>query len=78
MKYFASVLCMASVASATKVVCIGASITEKGDWNTGTPSYCGMLPNYLGEGYEVVNLGLSGRTMFKDGKENDGSETSYW
>ena len=40
-----------------------------------------MLPEYLGEGYEVINNGKSGRTMLKDGKISVGKldyPISYW
>ena len=63
---------------AIKLTCIGDSITAGGDWTVGTPSYCGMLPELLGAGYSVLNAGNGGKTMLKDGLENDGSHASYW
>jgi lysophospholipase L1-like esterase len=65
--------------SIIKVTCIGDSITAgSGDWQSGGISYCDKLRALLGDGYQIMNAGLSANTMFKDGRENDGSPRSYW
>ena len=58
----------AQTASKIKIACIGASITEGvGLENRKTQSYPAQLQASLGEGYEVVNYGVSGCTMLRKG-----------
>lgn len=55
-----------------KIVCIGNSITE-GFGNTGqAKAWPGQLNQLLGQGYTVLNCGVSGTTMFKN------SDSPYW
>ncbi len=71
-------LAMANLAMAghnrpVRVVCVGASITEGGlTTNPATDSYPAQLAVLLGDGYDVVNLGVSSSTMLKNG------DFSYW
>jgi len=59
--------------SPIKVVCIGNSITEGwGLTNPLTEAYPVQLANLLGSTYEVLNCGVSARTMLKHG------DVPYW
>lgn len=54
-----------------KVACIGNSITEGGGTSDpATKSYPAVLQNLLGDGYEVVNFGVSSSTALKKGTES--------
>ncbi len=47
--------------------------------HTGSATYPSVLQRDLGtEKYEVSNFGASGRTLMKNGKEFDGTASSYW
>lgn len=51
-----------------KVACVGNSITYgAGIANREQNSYPAQLQSYLGNGYEVKNFGVSGRTLLKQG-----------
>jgi lysophospholipase L1-like esterase len=54
-----------------KVACIGDSITE-GSGREHPDSYPSQLQELLGDGYEVKNFGVSGRTLLKEG------DFPYW
>jgi len=57
----------------TKVACVGNSITfGAGIENREKDSYPSVLGRLLGETYEVINFGFSGRTMLRKG------DNSYW
>lgn len=63
-------------AAPLRVTCIGDSITEGG---VCVPeSYTDLLQQQLGEGYEVLNAGVSGRTMLKNGLLDGTQPFSYW
>jgi lysophospholipase L1-like esterase/pimeloyl-ACP methyl ester carboxylesterase len=63
----------AQVTNKIKVACIGASITEgAGLENKQSQSYPAQLQTMLGDGYEVVNYGVSGCTMLRKG------DKPYW
>lgn len=63
----------------TKIACVGNSITEGMGASSGSYNYPSLLQQNLGTtGYEVRNFGASGRTLLKQGKEFDGSPSSYW
>src|SRR6266478_2934092 len=63
----------AQVKNKIKVACIGAGITEGATLeNRKTQSYPAQLQTMLGEGYEVVNYGVSGCTMLRKG------DKPYW
>lgn len=51
--------------AATKVACVGDSITENSGW-------CAALGTKLGANYQVGNFGVSGTTLMKSG------DTPYW
>jgi lysophospholipase L1-like esterase len=58
---------------ALKVACVGDSITEgHGSSDRQTTSYPAILGRLLGDGYQVENFGVSGRTLLKNG------DFSYW
>ncbi|WP_455584185.1 GDSL-type esterase/lipase family protein [Bacteroides sp.] len=62
-----------------KVACVGNSITEGIGASSGSTNYPSVLQKDLGTvKYEVTNFGASGRTLMKNGKEFDGSASSYW
>ena len=62
-----------------KIACIGNSITEGVGASSGSATYPSVLQRDLGtEKYEVSNFGASGRTLMKNGKEFDGTASSYW
>lgn len=68
-----------SFAQKIRVACIGNSITEGIGASSGSTNYPSVLQRDLGtEKYEVLNFGASGRTLMKNGKEFDGSASSYW
>ena len=59
--------------SATKIVCVGDSITfGAGTKSPRTDSYPAQLARLLGKDYQVINLGVSGTTMLKEG------DHPYW
>lgn len=61
------------IGAATRVACIGDSITEgAGVSNPATESYPAKLQRLLGADYEVRNYGVSGRTLLKKG------DFPYW
>jgi acyl-CoA thioesterase-1 len=64
---------VAPAAAATKVACVGDSITE-GDGPTSPNAYPWALRSMLGAAYDVRNFGDSGRTMMK----LPGDDMSYW
>ena len=78
MNKLASSLLITFAAAQIRVTCIGDSITAGGDWTVGGVSYCDKMKDLLGPDYLVLNAGNGGKTMFKDGLENDGSHASYW
>jgi lysophospholipase L1-like esterase len=55
----------------TKVACVGNSITQ-GPGRDNADSYPLQMQAILGDGYEVKNFGVSGRTMLKKG------DFPYW
>jgi lysophospholipase L1-like esterase len=55
-----------------KVACIGNSITAGSGVKDKNNVYPAQLQRMLGDGYEVVNFGVSGRTMLKNG------DRPYW
>lgn len=56
-----------------KIACIGNSITAgDGILNPASDSYPAQLQDLLGDGYNVVNYGVSGRTMLRKG------DFPYW
>lgn len=61
-----------------KIACIGNSITQgvgvKDQYNN---SYPGVLRRMLGEGYDVGNFGVSGRTMLNKGDRPYTKEKKY-
>jgi len=59
------------LAKPIKVACVGDSITRGTDGSTGA-DYPSVLQGFLGDGYEVTNLGLPGATMQKAG------DLPYW
>lgn len=62
-----------------KIACIGNSITEGVGASSGSATYPSVLQRDLGtEKYAVSNFGASGRTLMKNGKEFDGTASSYW
>ena len=61
----------ASAAEPIKVACVGDSITQGAGAKPGQ-SYPSQLQALLGEGYQVGNFGVSGRTLLKKG------DFPYW
>ncbi len=58
---------------ATKVACVGDSITEgAGVWPQSELAYPVVLDSLLGDQYTVINLGRSATTMLRDG------DFPYW
>jgi lysophospholipase L1-like esterase len=56
-----------------KILCVGNSITE--GWGLPDPAtqcYPALLQGLLGSRFEVINSGLSGRTLLKNG------DVPYW
>lgn len=76
MKYILILLLFISqiiVNAQTKVVCVGASITEGAlTTNPKKDSYPAQLAHLLGNNYEVINCGVSGCTMLRNG------DHPYW
>jgi len=67
-----SLLLLPSGVPATKVACVGDSITA-GVGSSGIATrYPSVLQNYLGDTYEVANFGVSGSTMMRSG------DRPYW
>lgn len=64
-------LMTARAAEPIKVACVGDSITQ-GSGAEGGKSYPAQLQALLGEGYQVGNFGVSGRTLLKKG------DFPYW
>jgi lysophospholipase L1-like esterase len=61
-----------------KVACIGDSITiGAGASDLKTTSYPSVLARFLGEGYEVGNFGVSGRTLMSSGDRPYKNEAKY-
>lgn len=57
----------------TRIACVGASITEGAlTTNPATDSYPAQLGTILGDGYEMMNFGVSSSTMLKNG------DFPYW
>ena len=77
---FLSVICCHLVYSRSliQVTCIGDSITSGGGCLT--ESYVDVLAEKLGTRYSVLNAGVSGSTMMKQGKlhADDVTTYSYW
>lgn len=65
-----------AVSAVTRVTCIGDSITSGG--SCVPESYVDNLRELLGDGYEVLNAGVSSMTQLKMGLCNDLSPCSYW
>lgn len=64
---------IAQHSSNIRIACVGASITEGGmTTNPATDSYPAQLGTMLGDGYEVMNFGVSSSTMLKEG------DFPYW
>ena len=61
----------ARAAEPVKVACVGDSITQGAGAQKGK-SYPAQLQGLLGEGYQVGNFGVSGRTLLKKG------DFPYW
>ncbi len=81
MKYIL-ILCLfisQMIASAqTKVVCVGASITEGAlTTNPKKDSYPAQLAHLLGNNYEVINCGVSSCTMLRNGDHPYWSTQAY-
>lgn len=73
------VLLSSASAQKVKIACVGNSITEGIGASSGSTNYPSVLQRDLGTAkYEVKNFGASGRTLMKNGKEFDGSASSYW
>ena len=64
-------LMTARAAEPIKVACVGDSITQGAGAKSGQ-SYPSQLQALLGEGYQVGNFGVSGRTLLKKG------DFPYW
>jgi lysophospholipase L1-like esterase len=64
-------LMTAHAAEPIKVACVGDSITQGAGAKSGQ-SYPSQLQALLGEGYQVGNFGVSGRTLLKKG------DFPYW
>ncbi|MEI7651646.1 MAG: GDSL-type esterase/lipase family protein [Verrucomicrobiota bacterium] len=64
-------LMTARAAEPVKVACVGDSITQGAGAQKGK-SYPAQLQGLLGEGYQVGNFGVSGRTLLKKG------DFPYW
>ena len=64
-------LMTASAAEPIKVACVGDSITQGAGAKPGQ-SYPSQLQALLGDGYQVGNFGVSGRTLLKKG------DFPYW
>ena len=64
-------LMTARAAEPIKVACVGDSITQGSGAQKGK-SYPAQLQGLLGEGYQVGNFGVSGRTLLKKG------DFPYW
>lgn len=62
--------------SKTKVACVGNSITEGAALAPGK-KYPEVLQQLLGEGYEVKNFGVGGRTLLKKGDHPYWNEKAY-
>ena len=57
-----------AAAARIKVACVGDSITDgAGLKDRATESYPGQLQQMLGDGFEVQNFGLGGRTLLERG-----------
>ena len=72
---FFCLLCLSLCASAQKlrIACVGNSITfGSGVVNREKNSYPAQLQHMLGEDYEVINFGVSGTTLLKNGNK------PYW
>ncbi len=79
MLLFSGALSSSAFAQKIKVACVGNSITEGIGASSGSTNYPSVLQHNLGTAkYEVTNFGASGRTLMKNGKEFDGSASSYW
>ena len=64
-------VCFALAQNPIKVACVGNSITQ-GPGRDNPDSYPLQMQAILGEAYEVVNFGVSGRTMLRKG------DFPYW
>jgi len=71
-----SVICTLSMAQKIKVACVGNSITEGAAIEKGK-KYPDVLQQLMGEGYEVRNFGLGGRTLLKKGDHPYWNEAKY-
>jgi acyl-CoA thioesterase I len=59
-----------------RITCIGDSITQGGAC---TPhSYTDVLQTLVGTDHQVINAGISAKTMLKKGLCNDMGDCSYW
>ena len=73
MRSWFSALCVAEGTGKTRVACVGSSTT----YGAGLPDrektcYPAQMQRLLGDGYEVKNFGINGRTMLKHG------DFPYW
>src|SRR4051812_29307883 len=59
-----------------RVACVGDSITQ-GVGAAKGESYPAQLQKLLGDGWEVLNFGVSGRTLLKKGDHPYWSEKAY-
>jgi acetyl esterase/lipase len=69
------IACMLTGATqAAKIACVGNSITQ-GDWlaNPAVQGYVALVQKMMGANHSVLNYGLSGRTMVRNG-----ADASYW
>ena len=64
------------------VACVGDSITSHGCASSNNMTYVAQLGQMLGPEYNVINFGLSGHTMLKQGlcgmANSCGGDCSYW
>lgn len=68
----------ASAAEKTRVACVGDSITfGSGIKDRNVNSYPAQLGKALGDEYEVINCGVSGRTLLKHGDHPIWKEKAY-
>lgn len=81
MRSAAALLLLQGALGSKRIVCIGDSLTfgYRGWFGGRSPrAYPTMLQEILGDSYEVLNLGNSGKTMQKNGHDSGMTDASYW